>query len=396
MKGILYQIKKIDIREVNVLSFVISMLALHYMVGGIPVLSNIILFFAYLIGLFEYIWKRGVHIEYKWLLLLLYLPLTILIANPNPVFKSWERLLLFTALFLFASPVIQSEFARKLRVKCLNICLIICIALSVGSFVGYFGGINLFSYELSRDYIGVAGMFSGLTRQSMILGPISGISTIFLFYKMMVNNEKLYLLLLIPCIGCVFFASSRSAFGATLFGILVTMYLYLRSSVKMIRKLLPIGIILIATFPLWESVTLALQDKQKLHSGRKETFDSRSGKIEARWNEFISNPIIGVGFAAINSNGKDPYNRKTGTVEPGSSWLCILSMTGIIGFIMVSLLMFGSFNVIKQNKELAWLSGVFSFFCIHMLVEGYVFAAGNSLTFILWLVIGNSFDKKYI
>lgn len=395
IKEILYQIKELNVRNTDVISFLTSLLALHYMIGGIPTFPNIILAILYLIGVFEYIRQRGVHIEYQWLLILFYLPLTITIANPNPIFKSWERLLLFSVLFLFASPVIQSEFARKTRANCLNVCLTICIVLSIGSFIGYFLGINLFSYELARNYIGVAGMFSGLTRQSMILGPISGISVIFIYYKMMINNEKSYLLLLIPCIGCVFFASSRSAFIATLFGVLVTMYLYFGNAANMIRRSLLIGIILIGTFPIWESATSALQDKISLHTGRKETFDSRSGKIEARWNEFCSNPITGVGFAAIDSNGKDPYNRHTGSVEPGSSWLCILSMTGIIGFIIVSTLMFNSFNVIRQNTEFVWLSGLFSFFCVHMFVEGYVFAAGNSLTFILWLIIGNSFDKKY-
>lgn len=41
------------------------------------------------------------------------------------------------------------------------------------------------------------------------------------------------------------------------------------------------------------------------------------------------------------------------------------------------------------------LISILAFFSIHMLVEGYVFSAGNALSFLFWLSIGCCLDLRY-
>ena len=384
------------LKKTNPLALLLVIVAMHYLVGGIVTLPNIWLGVLYLVIFVFYVINGGIHIEYKWLLFLLYLPLTIILAQPASIFRSWERYVLFALLFLICSPVLQSYYTRKFRLSAYLYVLIISILLSVGSFIGYFLGINFCTNDSDYivDYVGVAGHFSGLTRQSMFLGPLSGISSVFLFYKYLSSKDKIWLLLFIPCMGSMFYSSSRSAFLATIAGLLTVLYYFVENKKEFCKKLLIALLLVGITFPLWKSVTLALQDKQNMHKDDTGLFDSRSGKVEQRFEEFISSPIWGVGFAAIDANGKDPYNRNTGTVEPGSSWLAVLSMTGLIGFILFSMLFKESFVTVRSVSARASLTGILVFYAVHMLVEGYIYAAGNPNTFIVWLIIGCCYDVK--
>ena len=118
-------------------------------------------------------------------------------------------------------------------------------------------------------------------------------------------------------------------------------------------------------------------------------FDSRSEKVNARWNEFRESPIIGIGFSVIDTK----YDRikVNGAIEPGSSWLGILSMTGIIGFLLFFAIIYRSWLIV-HNRRLSLYDGLIVVISIHMLVEGYVFSAGSLQCIVLWTILGTSFD----
>ena len=383
------------LKHINVFALLLSLIVMHYCIGAIRVLPNVVLVGAYVFAFLLIIRKPIEAIELKWVYFLFFLPITILLGRPDPIFKPWSRLMLFSVLFLLCSPIIQSEYARKFRKDALFISITISIILTIGSFLAYFLGINFctISREYVTDYVGVAGHFSGLTRQSMILGPLSGISSIVFFYLYFKTNNIIHLLFLITSIGCVLFASSRIAFLATIVGCVIVLYYFVENKYRFFKYLFSITILIVITFPLWESATTALQKKQKMHAG-KELFDSRTKKYEARIDEFSSSPIWGVGFASINPQGKDKFNKRTGTIEPGSSWLAVLSMTGIVGFVMFSTLYYKSAKI-SINNQTSYLVGLLGFYSVHMIAEGYVFAGGNPNCFLLWLIIGVSVDMNY-
>ena len=43
----------------------------------------------------------------------------------------------------------------------------------------------------------------------------------------------------------------------------------------------------------------------------------------------------------------------------------------------------------------ALLCGVLTLFFVHMFAEGYIFAGGSFLAFMLWLTVGVATDSKY-
>ena len=155
-------------------------------------------------------------------------------------------------------------------------------------------------------------------------------------------------------------------------------------------------VIAMLTFPLWEGAAEGIINKQEANNQIEGNYGSRSGKWEARMAEFASSPVFGVGFSAQDPNGNDAYDKVTGTIEPGSSWLCILSMTGVIGLILILGILFSPFIYLRDHPTPynTLLFGLFVFFCVAFIAEGYIFAGGSSLCFIVWLIFGCASDAS--
>jgi hypothetical protein len=130
-----------------------------------------------------------------------------------------------------------------------------------------------------------------------------------------------------------------------------------------------------------------------------EVFEERGSDLgergilwERRLSEFISSPLYGIGFANDSSLSQNELYIEEGKVEPGSSWLLVLSMLGILG-LMPFVSIFGSslYFIFKSNlqpKLLPYLGSILIFFGIHMVGEGYVFAAGSGIIIYFWLILG--------
>lgn len=339
--------------------------------------------------------------ELKSGLFLLFLPFTILLAQPDSVFQSWLRLAVYASFFVIGSPLVQSNFARKFRRDSLIIVFCICVFIGVGSFIAYFLGYSAqaeraIARGINADLYDV-GRFSGIAQHSMSLGPLSGIGAMVFIYLALVKQNRWFYLGAIPCIGSVMFSASRSAFVATIAGGLFILYKNSTSKGDFVKYLVTAFVCGILTFPVWSGAMSGLAAKQASHSNDTELFDSRSEKFGYRIKEFASSPIWGVGFSAIDPHTGDGFNRKRGVIEPGSSWLAILSMTGLVGFILFCRMYKQSYDTMKTSDEQisVLLFAVFILISVHMIAEGYVFATGNPLCYYVALFIGCGYDLVF-
>lgn len=123
---------------------------------------------------------------------------------------------------------------------------------------------------------------------------------------------------------------------------------------------------------------------------------SRDALWLARIMEFKENPVWGVGFATQQKVLGDKRMERinaTGVTEPGSSWLGVLSMTGILGFLAMGAFMLKLVITVvrksKADKEYALMFSFFMFMVVFGIVEGWIFAAGSFLFFFFWLLTGN-------
>ena len=331
-------------------------------------------------------------------LFLLYVPLELSVMQPNSIFKPWERYVLFALVMACVSPLLQGGKSQMRRSRIFKIILFSCAFLGVGSCVARFAGINYMVPDKNITTFAV-GEFGGLTLHSMLLGPIAGIGSLYLMALWYKTKKRWYVLGVVMCLLAVLFSASRSALMAALAGNVLMLYKMSGTGSRFMKYVVMITLVASVTFPLWESALDDVIAKNQTNVEAGSAFDSRSEKWEARTKEFKDNPLLGVGFASIDPNASDvsEQTKITGIVETGSSWLCIFSMTGLIGALLLLPVFYMAFVRAWRSKSefAAVCAGVLTLFYVHMFAEGYVLSGGSFLAFCLWLTVGVAYDSKY-
>lgn len=341
--------------------------------------------------------KKIPSVSWSLLAFLLICFISIVINDPPAIFKSYQRYLLFTTIVISFSNLFRGKVLNTERHTFFHVNLVVASLFSIGSFFAYFLGINMFIRNGELLDAGGVGHFSGLTNHSMMLGPISVLAALFLFHGYLNSKEKylkfLYGIAMIMSVGSVLFSASRGALVGLLVGLVAMLYRYVEGKkVKMLGYGFVVVFILALSFPIWQGAIEGVMQKNTVNLENGGVFYSRETKYTARFAEINDNFFTGVGFAAIDTS-LDSYDYETGTVEPGSSWLGVFSMTGFWGlvlfFIVVSKAMLNAYKT--KDKSLSMLSfAVLSFFFVHLVIEGYVLAGGNILCMLFWLSIGYS------
>lgn len=339
--------------------------------------------------------KGQMRVDRLGLAFLVAIPLTIVLAEPRAVFRSWERFAAFSIVFSFASVLLRNPTIKQYRKIAFFVCLLIAATIGSLSFFAYYLGINYMSEDINvlEEYVENAGRFGGLTKHSMMLGPLSGLGMVAMVHLFLQKRKWYYLIPAVLCSFSVLFSASRSAFLSMLIGFAVLVFLHSNGWNRFLKRISLVLLLLVATYSWWNSAADPLKEKYQRHVGDTELFDSRSTKVVCRMKEFQSSPIWGVGFSAIDPKFKDDYS-DSGTIEPGSSWLGVLSMTGLIGMCFVLTMFYRAFRGLWRNREgnNKVVLACFMLMSSHMFVEGYIFASGNPLSFIFWLMIGLGCD----
>ena len=332
---------------------------------------------------------------------LIYIPLQLIVVNPNPIFKSWERYVLFLLMIICVSSLIEGAKTAGLRKKIFQIMLFFCIFLGVGSFFAKFLGIN-FMLPNERDYVFGVGTFGGLTTHSMTLGPIAGIGVIYGCYLSMrsekPSKKRIYWMLTALCACAMFFSASRSALLATIGGSLVAIYRMKGAALKSFKTIVGIAFVGILSFPIWSGTLDAVIAKNNGNIAAGSMYSSREDRWVSRIDEFKSSPLFGVGFDAVDmklSAKGGQVDVSTGTGEAGSSWLTLLSMTGVIGTLLLLPVFITSYTRVFKKKGMfgGLTCGVLTLFYIHMMAEGYIFYGGSPLAFMVWLTMAVAHDS---
>nr|WP_246535296.1 MULTISPECIES: O-antigen ligase family protein [Litoribacter] len=188
-------------------------------------------------------------------------------------------------------------------------------------------------------------------------------------------------------------ASSRTAILACIGALIFFFYkIYQDRLSRFFTKIILISGLLIFSSPLWLSYAEGIQDKMHQSEKKGDLVSTRRAIWDARFLEFYESPIFGVGFAHLKYNAKKKKD-DDGKIEPGSSFLATLSMTGILGFLMLVGILVSYIIFVIRNKtdvlNIGVLGSLLVFFSIHMLAEGYLLSSGGVMFFYLWLLLGN-------
>lgn len=387
-----------NLYKTNKFSCLYGIVTVSTVVGFVPNIPQAVIYFILALYAF-YCFKKTHSTNALLAVFLIYIPVELLLTQPSAIFKSWERYFMFALLLACISPLFESVTHRSMRMVLMQIVLWTCTFLGIGSFFARFLGINYMAYS-QLDLMNRVGMFGGLTNHSMLLGPIAGIGSLYMSMMWYQTKKKIFILLAFCCLLSVMFSASRSALMATVAANIVMLYKMSGTGSHFVKIGIVLTVIGVLTFPLWGKALNDVMEKQNANIEAGGSFESRSSKWEARIEEFKNNPLFGVGFASVdlnNAKAMDDTNGDSGVVETGSSWLCIFSMTGLIGAFLLLPVFYKSFIMAwKSNTRYApVVVGMLVLFYVHMIAEGYVLAGGSFLAFCLWLSVGLGYDCKY-
>lgn len=194
-------------------------------------------------------------------------------------------------------------------------------------------------------------------------------------------------------------AASRSALLGVAVAILFSLF-FMKSNVNGSKKriIIILCISALVAMPIADRVFAGVLNKQEQRKEQGGALSSRQSKFDCRIDEFMKSPLLGVGFVSVDPDGNDEYNPVTGQVEPGTSHLAVLSMTGLLGMFAYTLLLLNAYKTSKRdnspNAQFVMLLLVAMF--THAWFEGYVLSAGGFLSMTYWMIVGQNIDCKYI
>jgi len=327
--------------------------------------------------------------SYAMLGLYLACSLSILGNNIPEFFHPWERLATFILITALVSPTITSDAFTQFRTRTLLTIVQLLQYVVIASFIyALMGG------GYTRIY------FQGVTNHSMMMGPFAALSVLYCICHFLTRTKGRkvkwwYGVSLLCSLFCLLQAASRTSFLSTILSVIVFLSVYYRNAIgKYIRVVAAASLVLVLTYPIWRGYMDKLQMKNQGQISELSV-NSREDHWKQRLAEFKSNPINGIGFSSIDTDASSMGSNfgQDGKVETGSSWLAVLSMTGLTGFAFFIVVFAFAF---KKAMNLwygfpllsAFLIANLCFWICHMMAEGYILAGGNSLAFCVWLTLG--------
>lgn len=294
------------------------------------------------------------------------------------------------AMLLFAlGPINSTARAGELRRQMLAAVNVTFIVITFLSSVWWAAGMP----NLGR------GDFTGVMGHSMVLGPIAGYVGVLSLSHLFSRGSLLWVVPYANSWLVAMLASSRAALAAAMIGTLVIIAVNFKRNLVLSFALLAVAAV-VAIMPT-ESLDFSTQFlPNSLTEGlaNKRWNNSREQHWNARWEEFLASPATGIGFASAweDTVGVDD---ETGSVETGSSYFAVLSMTGCVG--AAAWLAFAvsvGTNVLRSwwrlsDRERLAICGMASFWTVHLGAEGYIYAVGSLVGVLFWLWLGCLNDR---
>lgn len=372
----------------KILFWIVFLASLTRCVNRFLILPDVIYYSIYL-GCFSWLlFRGGVTVNKKYLFFISAIFLSIWLNDIPALFRVPSRTFAFLSLVFMVGPFFVNDRLIHMR-RLLFVRTLLVLRWIV--FISFL--LKFIAPDLATNRSG----FCGLVTHSMVLSPLAGICTLYSLYRFYLTEKRQERYKESACL-CICFlilllSGSRGALAATVVGFA---FFYIRLYRHRMGKLLQTGLfillLVVSTSALWWPYTERL--RQKTESSRKNggTVASRERIWQDRIDEFTAFPLFGVGFSSYNLDyiqSEHTINRQSGTIEPGTSWLFLLSSMGIYGFL--SFLLPLAYSIYILFKELdtglngGLLCSIMILFSVHMLIEGYVTASGAYLCFLLWL-----------
>ena len=257
------------------------------------------------------------------------------------------------------------------------------------------------------------GIFSGISVHPKTLALDATIAVCLLVaWTTRANAPRTVPLTLVAC-AMIVMSGSRASVLTTLVCILLI------AGIRGVRveRLVPGAVLMGALATLVSPLVMnPLESETAQYYRIKGLENSRDHLWAARLSEIEHFPLFGVGvgmaevilpYTAMASQELatgDTYLSADGkvSIEPGSSWLAVFSMTGFLGGALFLVVLGRSSAILAHagkemdRRKLAELVAVMACFGLHMVEGGFVLSFGNPHCLYFWLLVGVLYDSRLL
>jgi len=251
-------------------------------------------------------------------------------------------------------------------------------------------------YVLHLPSFGGAVYFTSFMNQSMLLGPIVGLGVVIGLARAIHGRSWRWGLLAI--LGLVPLLASGSRVAALATGAAGCFLIFRYKPI--VGGLCGLLLLLAVYGFINHGQSDESSDSFTDALARKGISNSRADLWQSRIDEFKSSPVFGIGIAMGTGSGASEEGNGRIRIEPGSSYLAVLAMTGAVGtvtfFSALGLLLFG-YTIPHRGAGLERdiLNVVGLFLAVHGVAEGWILGFGSPLCFLFWLWLGKVGDAAW-
>lgn len=318
-----------------------------------------------------------------------------LALHPTPFFSlRMQRYIALIIGMLSLSPLFQDESYTRWRMIVLEVIyltLYIMVALSFMLWLYYIAPWgDTVSKKIFHNY-GYTGLFSTGLIMSLAAAIVALISLARLLEKRGPHPVMSYLpIFTVSFILCIAGGSRITVAG---FGVsLVMLLIFKRKQVAQLFRLRlsrwVTGVVLILIAVSIPKAYHSLKLKSDYAQSYGTIFYSRHDLWNARIAEWESSPLTGIGYANEFPSSRNNNGDLT-VMEPGSSWLSVLSYSGLLGgaaFVWL-FIWFGHKIVVNPLSRTGTQLSLFLLFILNGLSEGWLLFAGSFIFPVFWLVV---------
>jgi len=306
--------------------------------------------------------------------------ISILPQQSLPKWAGWALLM------LVAGPAVLGEAARQMRASAWRTTRLWLLAVGVVSAGWFF---------LRLPVLGL-GDFTGVMMHAMLVGPMAGMGAVYALNFAITRKSVKWAILAALCVVTCLASGSRVAVAALTVATLVVLLSRFRlSRFAWLAVVVLVSVHFFARLPL-ESDSVLYEMTRTL--SEKGLVNTREHLWQARVQEFKTHPFFGVGVGMAEGPGLVGAGTGSVNVEPGSSYLALLSMSGLAGTAALACLVIQLGLLVKAKsaqiprERLAELMGIGAYLAVHAVGEGWILGVGSPLCFIFWLWLGNMAD----
>lgn len=268
--------------------------------------------------------------------------LSVAVCRPNPAFMAVPKLGLFVLMVAAIGPLVFAEGLCAMRRRLWRLLLWGLRVIVVLSFIVYVVTVIVDVNSSLYDYIPYADR-DGITNERIMLSAVSALVAVDALWKATLagatpRRERLWLVALAAAgVVTMIQAASRMAVigcvAATLYVAVAHRRYILAQRRALVAGVAGATLILLLT-GVFFSESIMMKVGWDMEAG--SLFRSRNALWADRLGEFLDHPVLGLGFHAFDRctlPTVDPrWTPDWGPLEPGSSWLTLLSQTGLVGF----------------------------------------------------------------